>query len=282
MKNIYISILIANYNGEKYLERCLNSCINQKVKKNYEIILIDDSSTDNSLKVAKKYKKKIKIIKTKKVKNISRFNTYYQLNTYFKGYKKAKGDVICFLDSDDYFKKNKLSQIEINFSKKNKLKFIFDLPILINSKGRIKNNNNKYGFRNNKWPQFPPQSCMSIRRDVIENNIKKLFQKKFHLTTLDFRIALLADINRKKALFLKEELTFYFQHIHNETNKNFKKFSLNWFQRRLEAFKYFKTINKQRILSFDYIFTATVTLYLECLHFCKNKITRHLSKIMLH
>ena len=36
MKNINISILIANYNGEKYLDRCLNSCINQQTKKNYE------------------------------------------------------------------------------------------------------------------------------------------------------------------------------------------------------------------------------------------------------
>ncbi len=76
--------------------------------------------------IVKKYKKKIKIIKTKKIKNISRFNTYYQLNTYFSGFKKAKGNIICFLDSDDYFRKNKLSKIELNFSKNKKLEFIFD------------------------------------------------------------------------------------------------------------------------------------------------------------
>lgn len=281
MKNINISILIANYNGEKYLDRCLNSCINQQTKKNYEIIFIDDSSSDNSLDIVKKYKKKIKIIKTKKVKNISRFNTYYQLNTYFTGYKKAKGNIICFLDSDDYFKKNKLSKIELNFSKNKKLEFIFDSPIYINSNGRIKNITDKYGFRNKKWPKFPPQSCISIKRNVIENNTIKLFQKKFHLTTLDFRIASLADINREKTLFLNDQLTFYFQHIGNETNKNFKRFNLNWFQRRLEAFKYYKIINNKKFSTFDYLLTATLTFFLEYLCFCMNKIKQYLSKIML-
>ena len=281
MKNINISILIANYNGEKYLDRCLNSCINQKTKKNYEIIFIDDGSSDKSLDIAKKYKKKIKIIKTKKIKNISRFNTYYQLNTYFTGYKKAKGNIICFLDSDDYFKKNKLSKIELNFSKNKKLEFIFDSPILINSNGRIKNTTDKYGFRNKKWPQFPPQSCISIKRNVIENNTKKLFQKKFHLTTLDFRIASLADINQEKSLFLNDQLTFYFQHIENETNKNFKKFNLNWFLRRSEAFKYYKIINNKKFSTIDYLFTATLTFSFKHLFFCMNKIKQHLSKIIL-
>ena len=281
MKKINISILIANYNGEKYLDRCLKSCINQKTEKNYEIIFIDDSSSDNSLEIVKKYKKKIRIIKTKKIKNVSIFNTYYQLNTYFIGYKKAKGNIICFLDSDDYFKKNKLSKIESNFSKNKKLEFIFDSPILINSKGRVKNITNKYGFRDKKWPKFPPQSCISIKRNVIENNIKKLFQKKFHLTTLDFRIASLADINRKKTLFLNDELTFYFQHTGNETNKNFKKFNVNWFKRRLEAYKYYKNMNNKKFTTFDYIFTATLTFSLEHICFYMNKIKQYLSKIML-
>ena len=70
MKKINISILIANYNGEKYLERCINSCIQQKTKKKYEIIFIDDRSTDNSLELVKKYKNKIRIIKTNKKKCI--------------------------------------------------------------------------------------------------------------------------------------------------------------------------------------------------------------------
>ena len=280
MKIINISILIANYNGAKYLERCINSCINQTIKKNYEIIFIDDNSTDNSLDKIKKYRKKIKIIKTKKYKNISKFNTYYQLNTYYLGLQKAKGNIVCFLDSDDYFKKNKLSQIELKFSKDKKLNFIFDLPILVNSLGRIKNTKKKYGFRDEKWPLFPPQSCISVKKDIIYNNKIDLFQKKFHLTTLDFRIAALADRTRKQVTFLNKEMTYYYQHTKNETNKNFQKFGLNWFKRRKEAFKYYEIINKKKLISLDYFLTTTLVNFLQGIDFCKNKTKQYLSKIM--
>ena len=64
MKKIKISILIANYNGEKYLDKCVKSCVKQNIKNKYEIIFIDDgSSTDNSLGKLKNLKKS-KIIKT--------------------------------------------------------------------------------------------------------------------------------------------------------------------------------------------------------------------------
>ena len=66
MKKIKISILIANYNSEKYLRRCINSCLSQNIKSHFEIIFVDDNSTDSSLEKVKKFKKKIKLIKTKK------------------------------------------------------------------------------------------------------------------------------------------------------------------------------------------------------------------------
>ena len=66
MKKIKISILIANYNGEKYLNRCINSCLSQKIKSRFEIIFVDDNSTDDSLEKVKKFKKKLELIKTKK------------------------------------------------------------------------------------------------------------------------------------------------------------------------------------------------------------------------
>lgn len=271
MKKIKISILIANYNGEKYLDKCIISCIKQNIKKNYEIIFIDDNSTDNSLDKIKKFKKRVKIIKTGKLNNISNFNTYYQLNTYYQGFKKAKGEIICFLDSDDFLKKNKLSQIEYHFSKNKKTNFIFDKPIYVNSNGKIHLNNKNYGFRNDKWPKFPPQSCISIKRKTMKKNLKKLFQKKFPLTTLDFRIAALSDIYRENTIFLNKELTYYFQHHANESNKNFKIFNFNWFKRRLEGFKYYQIVNKKRLKTMDYFFTVISNFFLDCIYFYKNK-----------
>ena len=64
------SIIVVNYNNALYLEECLNSLINQSYKP-IEIIVIDDQSTDHSLEIIKKYKKKIKFFKTSKKKTLA-------------------------------------------------------------------------------------------------------------------------------------------------------------------------------------------------------------------
>ena len=56
-KKIIASILISNYNKSKYLNKCINSCLDQNCK-NYEIIIFDDCSSDNSYKILNKYKDK--------------------------------------------------------------------------------------------------------------------------------------------------------------------------------------------------------------------------------
>ena len=55
-KKSFISILISNYNKDKFLENCLKSIYKQKYN-NFEIILFDDNSTDKSLKIIRKFKK---------------------------------------------------------------------------------------------------------------------------------------------------------------------------------------------------------------------------------
>ena len=59
-KKPLVSILIASFNKDKYTERCIVSCLKQSYR-NIEIIFYDDGSTDNSLKIAKKFKN-IKIL----------------------------------------------------------------------------------------------------------------------------------------------------------------------------------------------------------------------------
>lgn len=89
-----ISVIITIYNREKFLEECLLSLKNQTYK-NFEAIMIDDGSTDNSLEIAKKYQEedsRFKLIASEHVgfpeaKNI--------------GLRNVNGDFIIFLDSDD-------------------------------------------------------------------------------------------------------------------------------------------------------------------------------------
>ena len=102
--NKKISIIIAVYNSEKYIIKCLDSLINQSFN-NFEIICIDDGSTDNSLNILRNYEEKYDFI-----------SVYEQKNKYAgiarnKGLKYANGEYLLFLDSDDFFEKNMLDSI---------------------------------------------------------------------------------------------------------------------------------------------------------------------------
>ncbi len=94
-----VSVVVPIYNVEKYLNRCLQSIINQSYK-NIEIILVNDGSTDNSLQIAEEEEKndsRIKII-TQKNQGLSMAR-----NT---GIQHATGEYICFVDSDDFVHKD--------------------------------------------------------------------------------------------------------------------------------------------------------------------------------
>ena len=100
-----ISIIITNYNKEKFILKTLNSCKNQ-TDKNFEIIIIDDASTDKSLEIIKKFVSKNKKIKIKlflnKVKKYKNSNLS-QLNSINKALKYCNGEYISLLDGDDFF-----------------------------------------------------------------------------------------------------------------------------------------------------------------------------------
>ncbi|MDO4813714.1 MAG: glycosyltransferase [Gemella sp.] len=90
-----ISVIVPVYNVEKYLEKCVNSLINQTYK-NLEIILVNDGSPDNSGKLADELAKKDEriVVYHKENGGLSDARNY--------GVEKSKGDFIGFVDSDDY------------------------------------------------------------------------------------------------------------------------------------------------------------------------------------
>lgn len=94
MRRPKISIIIPVYNGSHYIDRCLNSILLQKLEE-FEIIIINDGSTDNSLEILSKYNidHRVKIL-TQKNKGAS-----YSRNF---GIEKATGEYIAFIDIDDY------------------------------------------------------------------------------------------------------------------------------------------------------------------------------------
>lgn len=98
-----ISVIIPVYNVEDYINDCIQSIINQTFK-DYEILLIDDGSTDNSGKICDKYnnEEKVRIYHTKN-KGLSEARNF--------GIKMAIGDYVAFIDSDDFVSTNYLEAL---------------------------------------------------------------------------------------------------------------------------------------------------------------------------
>lgn len=102
---IKLSIVVPIYNVEEYLGKCIESLLNQDYK-DYEIILVNDGSKDNSEKIAKEYQKKHK----GRIKLFTKENGGLSSARNF-GIEKASGEYIFFVDSDDYIKENCLATI---------------------------------------------------------------------------------------------------------------------------------------------------------------------------
>ena len=93
-KRIEISVIIPNYNYARYLKECIDSCLNQEdLKVGYEVIVVDDCSTDNSLEVLKAYGNRINWVALPKNAGYSAAKNI--------GLQLAKGEFIAFLDADD-------------------------------------------------------------------------------------------------------------------------------------------------------------------------------------
>jgi len=103
---IKLSIIIPVYNVEEYIEKCIKSVLCQNLANDdYEIIVIDDASPDNSIRIIKgiiKENPQVKLISQKNRGLGGARNT---------GLRNAKGDFILFLDSDDWYLPNVLNQI---------------------------------------------------------------------------------------------------------------------------------------------------------------------------
>lgn len=102
----FISVIVPVYNVENYLEKCLNSLINQTLK-NIEIIIINDGSTDNSKNIIDKYTQKYKNIRSKTIKNKG---VSHARNL---GVELSKGEYVAFVDSDDYVNENMYEKMYI-------------------------------------------------------------------------------------------------------------------------------------------------------------------------
>ena len=216
MKNDMISIIIPIYNVEKYLEKCLDSILNQTYK-NLEIILIDDGSTDNSPNICNSYCEKDKRIK------IIHKNNEGVSSARNKGIELSKGKYIVFIDSDDYVS-NEHIEVLYDCIISNNVDLVISNLIDISEDGIILNNEEKESFLMNKdqclkellsEDNFYHLCCGNIyRKDLLE---KIRFNCKYSIAEdLDFLYRYIKQIS--SAYFLSKNTYYYLKREGSATN----------------------------------------------------------------
>ena len=115
--NDLISIIIPIYNSEKYLKECIESVIKQSYK-NFELILVDDGSKDNSKNICDEYS-----LKDNRIRVIHKENSG-AADSRNKGLEASVGDYVLFMDSDDYWLSEKLLEKLLENSKKYNSDFV--------------------------------------------------------------------------------------------------------------------------------------------------------------
>ncbi len=180
-KNPLFSIIIPIYNTSEYLDECLNSVVNQKFD-NYEVILVDDGSADDSADICYRYKKEynniIFISKPNEGQSVAR-NIGIHL---------AKGKYLIFLDSDDYWNNDKvLSDLEMIYQESNpdiimtplasiySDKIIYHSPEYRNMQGNF-HEDFQYLLNKEIYLGFPVTKI--IKKDIIKNNNLYFIKKR--------------------------------------------------------------------------------------------------------
>jgi glycosyltransferase involved in cell wall biosynthesis len=265
--NPLASIIIINFNKSNFLLDSIKSSLKQTYKKK-EIIFFDDKSTDDSLKKIKNFRIKnnydFKIMTNLKKKgSVATINHIAALK---KSLSKASGKYVFLMDSDDYFQQNKLNEIIKLFKKNKSYKFILNLPIIKFKKKLIKKKF-QYKLSDNKWPKFPPTSCMCFEKKTLEDVIKKISPKKFPTLAIDFRLAVYYSLILKKFIIHNSYLTVYRYVEESMDSKYRSKYrSKKWWIRRKEAFDFLNLILKKNKLptnkSLDFFVTKIFNKFL--------------------
>ncbi len=160
MYEVKVSIIIPVYNKEKYIRKTLESVVSQTFT-DYEVIIINDGSTDNSLSIIEEFSQKYKQIQVYTIPNGGVSNARNV------GLKYAKGEWIQFLDGDDYLALDSLEYINNKFKETNfdilhyQLYEIYDLDNIHPKEGKLE------------------EKCINVKDGVNLDDFKQLQGMKF-------------------------------------------------------------------------------------------------------
>ncbi|MBE9012744.1 glycosyltransferase [Pseudanabaenaceae cyanobacterium LEGE 13415] len=168
-----VSILINNYNYEKYVSQAIDSALNQMYER-VEVVVVDDGSKDHSRNVIEQYGDRVVSVFKPNGGQGSAFNA---------GFAASQGDLICFLDADDYYFPEKAEQIVKAFQSDPELGWVFHRLKRVDAEGQAldseggMNEFGKFDFRSQMLkgeavrPIFPATSGLCFRRDILQQTL---------------------------------------------------------------------------------------------------------------
>lgn len=259
MKQPFFSIIIPVYDVERYLSECIESILNQSFT-DYEIILIDDGSTDNSLEICRYYEKK-----DERIKALTKPNAGLS-HTRNLGLDFAKGEYIFFLDSDDHLEKQGtcLGEIHVHLSESGADIFMFDLVrfnvdendkyclcdnflreklVFIDGIEEVFNNNKYTTSACNKIIKKSLIDSKGLRflEGVLSEDISwcaELLKYSFSMQYTNMEIyfyrqnrsgSIMTEISKKHIMDIYKQLVIFSSDFKGKSNENFKQYlSLNY------------------------------------------------------
>lgn len=218
--NCQVSVIVPVYNVENYLNRCIDSLTSQTIdKKDMEVILVDDGSTDNSPAICDEYAEKYDYIRVFHIENNGVSNARNL------GMDKARGKYIMFLDSDDYLSKKSVESIAKFFNKNEDRVDVVTYREKVDVRGKIKDSTHfryhyikKSGVYDLDTPEymFFVQSHMNI---CVKNRGKDNF--KFDTTMIfheDQKFILSNLAEKGKIGFCKPAVYYYYKNMNGATS----------------------------------------------------------------
>ena len=174
-----VDIILPNYNGAKTLKETINSVIYQSFQ-DFNLYVIDDFSNDESINIIENYSDpRVNLIKLKKNKGV-----YFCRNL---GMRKSSSKYLAFIDSDDYWQKDKLKK-QINFMQKFDHKFTYTDYMPFQEKNNTKIFKRKINVKSKfNRSEFINNTSIAMSSVVIERSlIKNLKFKKLKICRLSF------------------------------------------------------------------------------------------------
>lgn len=216
-QNLTFSVIMPSYNQGSYIGRAITSVLNQSFS-NFEIIIVDNHSTDNTLKVISKFNdKRLKLIKINNDGVIAKSRN--------AGVQLARGNWIAFLDTDDWWTEEKLMKCSKVIEGHVDLIF-HDLKIFPHKFWSLKKKiiegrklNTPVLFDLLKYGNVIPNSSVVVRKSFL-NAIGGISEDENLIAAEDYHTWLQIAQLTNQFFYLPEKLGFYTNHIHGTSRKN--------------------------------------------------------------